>query len=278
MNEVIILGASGMLGNAVTKQFITAGYKPILTSRRSSYDLTCAKFPLRPIYSFELDAETPPNWRLIKEGYYVINCIGVIKPFVEKVGPANTIYINSVFPHLLANHCEKVGAKLIHITTDCVFSGEFGPYDEYDKHDATDLYGQSKSLGEPKNAMVIRTSIIGEEIHKDASLIAWVKSQRGNTVRGFSDHIWNGITTKQYGKICVQIIENDLWEPSLTHVFSPQQVTKYELLQMLNGKFNLNLTIDKVQSGSYTNRALKSVSDICNQLHIPSLPQQIQEM
>lgn len=288
--NVIILGASGMLGNAVAKQFIEAGYKPLLTSRRSSYDLTFKTFPLQQVYTFEVDAETPPNWRLIKEGDYVINCIGIIKPFVEKVGPANTIYVNSVFPHLLANYCAMVRARLIHITTDCVFSGKNTviEYVESDPHDAEDLYGKSKSMGEPiTNAMVIRTSIIGDEIHNDASLVAWVKSQKGMVVNGYHNHEWNGITTNTYGDICKQIIENDLWNIGLYHIYSStssptydnyHHITKYYLLQLLNKKFDLNLTIKNTSAPQTIRRALRTEKDLCTKLNIPTIEQQIEEM
>jgi dTDP-4-dehydrorhamnose reductase len=210
---------------------------------------------------------------------YVINCIGIIKPFVEKVGIANTILINSVFPHQLADWCYANDTKFIHITTDCVFSGKKGCYTEEDVHDVMDVYGRSKSMGEPvANAMTIRTSIIGEEVHNNASLVEWAKSMKGKSVNGFTNHLWNGVTTKQYARICSTIMERGLYDHGLFHAFSPSAVTKWGLLMILNDRFELGLDIVKVQAGSGVDRTLGTVKDLCAMLNIPELRYQIAEM
>jgi dTDP-4-dehydrorhamnose reductase len=186
MTRIVILGSTGMLGHKVFEHFSNLeGYEVFGSYRNKS--VAPAK------NSFAFDAESP-DWSKIPECDYVLNCIGVIKPFMKD----NTIgAIKSL-------------------------------------HDCLDDYGKSKSLGEPTNCMVIRTSIIGEEIHKNASLIAWAKTQKGKSVNGFLNHDWNGVTTLEYAKVCQQVIDKGLYEIGLHHVHSPQSVNKFELLQIIS--------------------------------------------
>jgi dTDP-4-dehydrorhamnose reductase len=269
MTKVLILGSTGMLGSAVGKIFEESEeFETILTYRNEevSYGKNKIFFdvlnsPLSDLPSFD----------------YLINCVGVIKPFIEK-NRKDSVYINSLFPYLLAEQCEKNNARMIHITTDCVFSGKTGNYDEDSEHDCLDFYGKSKSLGEPFNkCMVIRTSIIGEEIHNNASLIEWAKSMKGKSVNGFTDHKWNGVTTKQYGKICKKIIKQDLYEKGLFHAHS-DSVDKYELVSMISDKFELGLDIKPVASGNFCDRTLSTKKTLNKKLEVPSLSQQIKEL
>jgi dTDP-4-dehydrorhamnose reductase len=188
------------------------------------------------------------------------------------------IKINSLFPHVLAKWCNSSKINLIHITTDCVYSGLKGKYVESDLHDALDDYGKSKSLGEcPDKAMMLRTSIIGEEIHKHASLIAWAKSQKGKTIMGFSTHLWNGITTKQYARNCETIIDNGYYEHGIFHVFAEDDVTKLEMMHMFNDKYDLGMTIEEKQPAS-CDRTLRTEKELNGKLHIPTVKQMIEEM
>jgi dTDP-4-dehydrorhamnose reductase len=267
--RILILGSTGMLGNAVGKYFLQTGHNITLTYRNKD-----VAFGTNKLW-FDA-AKGPASLCLGGEvGIYdyVINCIGTIKPFMA-TNPRAARYLNAVFPWDLANWCEERGSKLIHITTDCVYSGNKGNYIESDVHDALDDYGKSKSLGEPTNALVIRTSIVGEEIHKNASLIEWAKSQKGKEVKGFTTHWWNGITTTQFAKVCEKIMENDLWKPELYHVFSPTAVNKYELMQYFNERFDLDLKIIAFEA-SDCNRSLYSSKDLCKKLNIPELKEQI---
>jgi dTDP-4-dehydrorhamnose reductase len=209
---------------------------------------------------------------------YIINCIGVIKPFM-KDSQKNAIKLNCLFPMILSEYCEKNGCKLIHITTDCVFSGKDGGYTEDSIHDALDDYGKSKSLGEScqDKSMVIRTSIIGEEVHKQASLIAWVQSQKGKEVNGYTNHLWNGVTTKQYAKICSDIIDNDLYEEGLFHVFS-NPINKLDLVNCISDRFELGITVNPFEAPESCDRTMNTIKDLCGKLNIPSIEQQIKEI
>jgi dTDP-4-dehydrorhamnose reductase len=196
-----------------------------------------------------------------------------------KSDPRAARYINAVFPWDLAVWGEKTDTKVVHVSSDCCYSGKTGKYVESSIHDAEDDYGKSKSLGEPiENCMVIRTSIIGEEIHKDASLIAWAKSQAGKTVNGYTHHLWNGITTNQYGAVCDKIIQNGWYEKGLFHVHAPTDVNKYQMMQYFNAKFNLNLTINAVAPGATVDRTLRSEKSLCGKLNIPTVEEMVNDL
>ena len=143
----------------------------------------------------------------------MINCIGTIKPRVDQLGDLNAILVNSVFPRLLSKLSKELNFKVIHPTTDCVYTGSKGNYNEDDVYDVNDVYGMSKAMGEVSDVCIVRTSIIGEEINNGRSLVEWVKSESGNSIFGYTNHFWNGVTCLQFAKICDQIISKDLfWE------------------------------------------------------------------
>lgn len=273
--KVVVLGATGMLGHTVADYMVEVyGEESVIRSTRSE----CSG---RPNWiSFDA-ASTAPYYmcRIPRDADYVINCIGVIKPFIEATGIVDTLQVNSIFPHRLAQYCNENNIRLIHITTDCVFSG-MDPSDrgywEDDLHTATDVYGRSKSLGEPiSTAMVLRTSILGREIQKQASLVAWVQSQAGQMVNGYVNHFWNGITTTTYAECCRNIIDNDRWVQGLFHIFSPNSVTKCELVRMISRALNLHVDVVPVAADPWCDRCLGTHKDLCEQLHIPELSEQM---
>jgi len=270
MKKILILGGTGMLGNAVVRHFAKQdGYDVTATYRTEGLDIPCNNI------RFDVLRDAPEK---LSDGYdYVLNCIGIIKPFMA-ADIVSAIKINSIIPHILAEWCDSEQTRLIHITTDCVYSGNKGKYVESDLHDALDDYGKSKSLGEcPNKAMVLRTSIIGEEIHKDASLIAWAKSQKGQTISGFSTHTWNGITTNYYAKICDAIIQNGYFENGLFHVFAEDDVTKLEMMHMFNKKFDLGMTIEEKQPAT-CDRTLRTEKELNKKLCVPTVGQMIEEL
>ena len=269
-HRILILGSTGMLGNAVSTYFLGHGDYDVTTTYRTNE----AAFDGRAL---RFDALRDPLDSLAGDYDYVINCIGIIKPFMAS-DPMAAIQINALFPWQLASWCREHQYKMIHITTDCVYSGRKGKYVESDLHDALDDYGKSKSLGEcVTEAMVLRTSIIGEEIHKNASLIAWAKSQKNKTIHGFSTHLWNGVTTKEYAKICDKIISCDWYQQGLFHVFAKDDVSKLEMMKYFNEKFNLNMTIME-KKPEPVDRTLRTEKELCFKLDIPSVWQMIEEI
>jgi len=266
--KIAILGSTGLLGNTVAKHFLSnTKYEVVCTHRNEK-----VKVKDDSVYFDALE----PNFSFLDKCDYVINCIGIIKPFMKE-DLTNNIYINAIFPRKLSDYCESKKVKLIHITTDCVFSGKDGNYSESSLHDCLDEYGKSKSLGEPNNCMVIRTSIIGEEIHKNASLISWAKSMRGKEVNGFLNHLWNGITTKRYAEICEEIIKNNLFEIGLFHIYS-NYLSKFELLHLINKKFDLQLKINQHFDNISIDRRLITHKNLKSNISFKSIQQQIEEL
>jgi dTDP-4-dehydrorhamnose reductase len=264
--KVVIFGASGMLGRYVSSYLIQDNIEVIQVCRKD----------------FEINLETNKknigkfldNLSLEKDDV-VINCSGLIKPQVDKYGQALSIMVNSLFPHLLAEYCEDRNHKMIHITTDCVFSGNKGKYSEIDAHDISDIYGRTKSLGEPKNCTVIRTSIIGEEIEQGRSLLEWVKANKGGKVNGFNNHEWNGVTCLQLAKIILEILKNKNYWSGVRHVYSGP-INKFQLLELINKIYNLNILITETVAETSCDRTLDSVFN--PNFNNPSLENQIIEL
>lgn len=268
MVKVLVLGSTGLLGSTVSKHFLkNPKYETVL-----SYRSKAVSFGSNKVFFDALET----NLEALPDVDYIINCIGIIKPFIDDDRP-KSVYINSLFPYKLASYCEQKNIRLIHITTDCVFSGLSGGYSESSVHDCLDFYGKSKSLGEPTNCMVLRTSIIGEEIHKRASLIEWAKLMKNRQVNGFINHYWNGVTTKQYAKICEQIIDGELFSKGIFHLHS-NSVNKFELLQLISERFNLGLEINPYETEIMCNRTLVSEKNLIHQIHIDTLEKQIRDL
>jgi len=252
--RVAILGQDGMLGHVVKKAFEREGLYEIIGFGRESLDIYPRKLnamgvKLSMLMGFETD--------------YVINCIGAIKPtFAATQDHSVPIYTNAVFPHQLATWGELTNTNVVHITTDCVYSGNLGKYVEDSPHDALDNYGKSKSLGEPENAMVLRTSIFGPERGgRKRSLLEWIKGQEGKSINGFSNHYWNGLTTLELANCLVDIVDADLWTKGLFHVFS-EDVTKFDMLRTICDMYNLDVTVNEHETDACIDRTLRTTKDL----------------
>ena len=265
--KIFVLGSNGRLGRYVYTYFKSRTYDVIEVTRKD-IDATNTS---------ELDISSRLFRMGMKKGDVVINCIGLIKQR-KNVSKLDFIQINSTFPLMLANVCEQDGAHLIHPTTDCVFNGYDGAYDENSPHNAEDVYGITKSLGEPENATVIRTSIIGEELHNQLSFVEWVKSEKGNEVKGFTNHKWNGITCLEFAKVCERIIENGLFWKGVTHVMSPETITKYKMVEYVSDVYDLDIKIRFTETPNKCYRDLATVKHYNYDLDIIPLKEQIQEM
>jgi dTDP-4-dehydrorhamnose reductase len=259
MSTVLILGASGMLGSDVLKEFSTFQGELIATTRAGTrlvagsnvrfLKFDAATDDLDGTFSIPID--------------YVINCIGIIKPYINDTDPKQTetaFEINGAFPNRLEAWASKRGAKVIQIATDCVFSGSKGNYLENNEHDALDVYGKSKSMGEAKgdSMMHLRVSIIGPEVDRNSSLLEWVRHQPKNAeIHGYTDHFWNGITSMHFAKIARGIIENEIFEPGVFHVLPQDSVTKSELVSLI-AKYlgRSDIKVNPTATGANINRTL----------------------
>ena len=177
--------------------------------------------------------------------HFIVNCIGIVKQRKESAQAITSITINSLLPHVLAELASHWGGNIIHPSTDCVFSGRQGSYTEEDPPDADDLYGKSKELGElpeVENALTLRTSIVGRELTNYASLLEWLLSQRGGTIRGYSRVIYAGVTTNQFARVAGWLIANFPGLSGLYHL-TADAIPKLELLTMLRDAYGLDVRI-----------------------------------
>ncbi len=175
----------------------------------------------------------------------VINCVGIVKQSAAAHDPLINISVNALFPHRLASLCRDKGIRLIHISTDCVFSGRKGNYIENDIADAVDLYGRTKLLGELDYAgsLTLRTSIIGRELKTTHGLIEWFLGQEGKTIRGFKRAIFSGFTTKVLAEIIAKIIIEHPDMHGIWHVAS-EPISKFDLLSLVKKAYALNIQIE----------------------------------
>lgn len=267
--KIFIFGSNGMLGNYV-KSYLSQHYEIIYNLTRNNYDLSKLN-----IHSLE---DLLINKTLEKDDV-VINCAGVIPQASKQRSVNSKLYftVNSLFPVILSQLCDKYGAKMIHITTDCVFSGKDGQYNELSVHDETNDYGMSKSLGELCNATIIRTSIIGEELTNKRSLLEWVKSNKSKEINGFTNHFWNGVTCLQLVKIIHKIINKNLYWLGVRHVFSPRSVSKFELISLINEVYNLEIKVNPFETEK-VNKTLTTIYETNGLFNIPDLKEQIVEI
>ena len=253
MVQILVFGSNGMLGRYMWKYLETGKKNDVIIIDKSIIDVE--KVTYESLTNF---LSTYPN-------SVVINCVGRI-PQRSDNNLSKYIQINTLFPHMLAHCCIQTNSKLIHITTDCVFTGLVGGYDENDIHDETNYYGVSKSKGEPGICCCIRTSIIGEEVFNKKSLIEWIKNNAGNKVRGYCNHYWNGVTCLQLAMIVEQIINKNMYWLGVKHIFSPTTVSKYDIIKYVSDIYELNIEIDSTNT-EIIDKSLSSIYpinfDIC---------------
>lgn len=231
MKKVLILGSSGMLGHMVY----------LSLNRTKRYLVTDCSYPDRFSQNGVIldvrDKAMTTAFILDQKPDIVINCIGILIKGSNS-NPADAIYINSFFPHQLAGLMRNTGGRLIHISTDCVFSGEKGNYLEDDYKDARDIYGLSKALGEVINVndLTLRTSIIGPELKADGEgLFHWFSKQKGK-VTGYTNAFWSGVTTLELAAAIDAAIEQNL--TGLFNLTNGKKISKHDLLKLIMKTWN----------------------------------------
>jgi dTDP-4-dehydrorhamnose reductase len=175
----------------------------------------------------------------------VVNCIGIVKQDAAAQDPVASITVNALFPHRLARACGDSGARLIHLSTDCVFSGRKGNYQEVDPPDAQDLYGRTKLLGEvtSSNCLTIRTSMIGRELSGSQGLLEWFLSHAGHTVRGYQRAIFSGFTTGALAEVIAELIIQYPDLSGMRHV-AAEPINKFDLLSLIKRTYQLDIEIE----------------------------------
>lgn len=254
--KILVLGSTGMLGFACFSAFNSRSeFETLGTSRQVVPGLVQVK-SLGEIE--QLIRSRRPD--------VVLNCIGTIKPFIKddiSKSVMNAIQTNSLLPYEIADMANRYNFRIIQIATDCVFSGAEGEYKEDSAHDASDVYGKTKSLGEVKDSQVLnlRCSIIGREKFKKVSLMEWLLGQEPNSIiRGFTDHFWNGVSTFHFAQIAIGIVLKNLDLAGTFHIVPANSVNKSELLMGIAKAYNRqDLEILEVDSGISTNRTLSTI-------------------
>lgn len=245
--RVLVLGVTGMLGNAVFKVFDNDDNHEVWGTLRSasalkSFSQASLDRLITGVDVLDAQALIAVFERVRPE--VVINCVGLIKQLADAKDPLTALPINSLLPHQLSRLCALANARLIQVSTDCVFSGRQGHYLESDTSDAEDLYGKSKYIGElhdAPHAITLRTSIIGHELSSSQSLVDWFLSQEG-AVRGFSKAIFSGLPTVELARVMKDYV---LPRPALSGLYhvAAQPISKLDLLQIVAAQYGKDITI-----------------------------------
>ncbi len=295
---VVVLGASGMLGSMVVdvlsrdeKLQVIATVRSEELARRAAQRIGEVDWR---VFNITHDLDTARQLTDLGEAQWFVNAIGLTKPYTHDDNPMEierAIVGNALFPHILARVAGASGGRVLQIATDCVYSGTKGRYIESDKHDALDVYGKTKSLGEAllPNMHCLRCSIIGPEPKVYAFLLEWFRRQSpGATVSGFTNHAWNGVTTLHYARVCHGIICSGLDLPHLQHIIPSGEISKYELLRCFSRAYQRTDIAINATEASYTiDRTLQTENQALNEKIWqlagypecpPTLPQMVEEM
>lgn len=245
--KVLVLGATGMLGNAMFRVFaqsegfiafgtLRGSVPPARLAASAGGELVCGVDVENSDRLTGLLGDLRPD--------VVVNCIGIVKQLSLAEDPLATLPINSLLPHRIARLCALVGSRLVHFSTDCVFSGSRGNYTEQQIPDANDLYGRSKYLGEVDypHAVTLRTSIIGHELHGARSLISWFLAQEGR-VRGYSRAVFSGLPTVEMARVVRDLVLPRTELRGLYHV-SADPIDKHSLLGLVAAAYGKAIEIE----------------------------------
>ena len=269
MKKILVLGSIGMAGHLITLYFKEQGYDVTAYSMHP--------FPYcKNIVGNALDTEHFKQV-LTSDNYdVVINCIGILNQMAED-NQALASYLNSYLPHLVADTLKDRPTKLIHMSTDCVFAGNGGPYYEHSLRDGLTFYDRSKALGEVEDAknLTFRNSIVGPDMNEGGiGLFNWFMKQQG-TINGFTGAIWTGVTTLTLAKAMEQAMNENLC--GLYNLVNNESISKYDLLKLFNHHFRNDelqiLPSDKLQLDKSLRHRRTDFSFV-----VPSYEQQVAEM
>ena len=245
--RILVLGASGMLGNAMLRVMAETDAHEIWGTARSESVKRYFATELSERIIVGVDVEHFDTMAALfarVRPEVVINCIGLVRQLSEADDPLQALPINSLLPHRLARLCELIKARLVHVSTDCVFNGRKGNYRESDPSDAEDLYGRSKFLGEVAypHTITLRTSIIGHELATARSLIGWFLAQQGK-IKGYRRAIFSGLPTVALSRLVRDVVLPRPELSGLYHVASAP-ISKYDLLKLVANAYGKDIVIE----------------------------------
>lgn len=283
-NRVLVAGATGMLGRAVTAELGKQGINFVGSSRNGG---------------IQFDAEVNHIDLLLEPaqlgpGDYVVNCVGLTKAHIIDDDPLSierAVRLNVLFPIALARAAGQRGIRVIQVATDCVFSGMAGLYLESSSHDALDSYGKTKSLGEVRaeNVMHLRCSLIGPEGPGRRSLFfEWVRGlEFGASIRGYTNHLWNGLTSQTFGKVVAGIVASESFSPGVQHLVPSDSLTKNELIRLeLEMLGRTDIEVQEFSKMSAVDRTLATDQATVNEtlfaragyVHVPTIREMMEEL
>jgi dTDP-4-dehydrorhamnose reductase len=272
-----------MLGSAVVGALKDSKFQLLTASRTSGIRFDAES----------LDVATLFTAAGLGAGDYVINCVGLTKSRIDESSPASRASaqrLNVDFPAELARVASLKGVKVIQVATDCVYSGQAGGYGESAPHDALDVYGKTKSLGEvdSDNVMHLRCSLIGPELGRNSLFFEWVRQQpQGASISGYTDHHWNGLSSMAFGRIILGILTQELFKPGVQHLVPADQVTKDQLVRMeLNALGRQDVSVTSTTSQKSVDRTLstenpdfnKTLFAAAGHLALPTISQMVDEI
>jgi len=245
--RVLILGGSGMLGHKLWQTFAPR-FDAYVTfrGRAGDYARTGLFDPERSVGGVSAqDFDSVARAFALVRPEAVVNCIGVVKQDAAAKDPLASISVNALFPHRLAQLARAAGARLVHLSTDCVFSGREGNYAESARPDAEDLYGRTKLLGEVagEGCLTIRTSMIGRELAGAHGLIEWFLSQEGGRVRGFERAVFSGLTTGALAEVIAKVVGEHRDLSGVRHV-AAGPISKFDLLSLVKEVYGLRVRVE----------------------------------
>jgi dTDP-4-dehydrorhamnose reductase len=244
--NVLVVGATGMLGHTVFRYFSADARFRTFGTLRSAYGGTLLPPSLRAHLIEDIDVDNPASVARAFEHAQpdvVVNCVGVVKQLSSAADPLTAIPINSILPHRLSQLSAERGARFVHVSTDCVFTGKRGAYREVDVPDAADLYGRSKLLGEvdAPHAITLRTSIIGPELRDAHGLVGWFLAQQGEA-RGFRRAVFSGLPTVELAHVIRDFVLPQVDLHGLYHV-SAEAINKHDLLALVARVYGKCITL-----------------------------------
>ena len=282
MKKVLILGATGMLGSALYDVLQHTHSLTLAVRNKEKINLLEEKCGgTKKHRVIEIDAlqcsEKDYYARFLRDVGtvdYVINGIGVAAPFAQN-NPEHAYFINGELPHILA---ATFGPSMIHIATNGVYDGKKGQYDETSPKSPVGVYAESKSRGEPTTCLTLRTSIIGRELEGATSLLEWFLHQNSASVTGYRKHLWNGITAREFARVCDRIMSDPLRFPTagIYHIFSTT-VSKYDMLVAFRDLFEVNCEVVPDDTNA-RDQTLATIHRLNDDLNMPSFVEMMRDL
>jgi len=246
--KIVILGASGLIGHKLFQTMQAAGHKTygILHGKKSDFsgiELLQSDSIIESVEVMDFDKLHGILHAIQPD--VVLNCIGITKRKEAVNDPIQALGVNSLFPHRLANLAQEMNFRVIHFSTDCVFNGELGNYNEESDTTGEDAYGKTKALGEIRypHTLTVRSSFIGRELSGKTELLEWLISENGNTIKGFTQAWYSGVSTIFMAKTVLDIIENYPNISGLHQLSTPEPISKYDLLCLARDAYKLDIEI-----------------------------------